>query len=82
ESLSKSVENSLFVAEKLQLQSIAFPAIGTGVAGFSAEECAKIMLDVFRNFNYTKLEKIILVLYSDEMYSLFLKVAGNKEIEL
>jgi len=82
ESLSKSVENSLFVAEKLALRSIAFPAIGTGVAGFPAEECAKIMLDVLTNFKYTILEKVILVLYSDEMYSLFLKVAGNKEIEL
>lgn len=82
ESLYKSIENSLFVAEKLKLRSIAFPAIGTGVAGFPAEECAKIMLEVFRNFEYTILEKIILVLYSDKMHSIFLKVIGNKEIEL
>ncbi|NHJ84351.1 MAG: hypothetical protein FK734_02750, partial [Asgard group archaeon] len=37
DSLEQSIRNSLILAEKLNLQSIAFPAIGTGVAGFPIE---------------------------------------------
>ena len=81
-SLQSSIEKSLTVAENLQLESIAFPAIGTGIAGFPAEECAEIMLQVFRTFNYKTVKEVILVLYSENIYNIFLKIAGNKEIEL
>ena len=82
ESLQKSVENSLLVAEELQLESITFPAIGTGVAGFPANECAKIMLNVFKRMKYKSLKEIVLILYSDTMYNLFLEIVGKEVIEL
>ena len=82
ESLRNSITNSLKLAEKLHLTSIAFPAIGTGVAGFDISSCANIMLDTFRNFNFSSLETVFIVLFGEKTYSVFLKEAGEKEIEL
>jgi O-acetyl-ADP-ribose deacetylase (regulator of RNase III) len=43
-SLRDSVRNSLLRGEEAGLASIAFPAIGTGVGGFSLRRCAEIMI--------------------------------------
>ena len=81
DSLKNSIINSLKVAKKLQLKSIAFPAIGTGVAGFSAKLCAKIMMDVFKKSEMEDLE-ITIVLFSDELFSIFKEEAGSEELVL
>src|SRR5208337_796703 len=44
ESLRLATHASLMRAEEKGIRSMAFPAIGTGVAGLSAAECAPIML--------------------------------------
>lgn len=49
ESIRKSTDAALTLAEERKLQSIAFPALGTGVGGFSVHECAAIMIDVVRD---------------------------------
>ncbi len=38
-----TTKNTLLLAEKLKLRSIAFPAIGTGVGGLTMEICAEVM---------------------------------------
>ncbi len=43
-SLRNAVRNSLARAEEEKLKTLAFPAIGTGVAGFPMKQCAEIML--------------------------------------
>lgn len=65
ESLRLATHNSLQRAEERGLKSIAFPAIGTGVAGFPMEECARIMLNEMLDHlkSRTSLEKIYFVLY-------------------
>jgi len=45
-SLRDSVRNSLIKGEDAGIKSIAFPAIGTGVGGFSIKQCADIMIDL------------------------------------
>jgi O-acetyl-ADP-ribose deacetylase (regulator of RNase III) len=45
ESLRASTRNSLARAAEKGLKTIAFPAVGTGIAGFPIRECAEIMLD-------------------------------------
>jgi len=45
-SLRDSVRDSLLKGEDAGITSIAFPAIGTGVGGFSIERCAEIMLEL------------------------------------
>src|SRR5487761_23538 len=42
--LRSSVAHSLRIAAQHNLKSIAFPAVGTGIAGFPMRECAEIML--------------------------------------
>lgn len=45
EHLRSSVAHSLRIAKDRELRTIAFPAVGTGIAGFPMEQCAEIMLD-------------------------------------
>jgi O-acetyl-ADP-ribose deacetylase (regulator of RNase III) len=42
--IRKATHNSLTLAERNQLGSLAFPALGTGVGGFPLGDCAGIML--------------------------------------
>lgn len=44
ESLRNSTAWSLRLARDHKLKSVAFPAVGTGIAGFPLRECAEIML--------------------------------------
>jgi O-acetyl-ADP-ribose deacetylase len=73
ESLRLAVHNSFQRAEEKGLKSIAFPAIGTGVAGFPMEECARIMLGEMLNHlrSRTSLEKIYFVLYDEPALKTF-----------
>ena len=71
--IRQATQNSLRRADELALKSIAFPALGTGVGGFSLEECARIMLDVVQGHRTggTGLERVIFVLYDDPAYQAF-----------
>jgi len=44
DALRRSTEHSLRIAKDRELRTVAFPAVGTGIAGFPMDECAKIML--------------------------------------
>jgi O-acetyl-ADP-ribose deacetylase (regulator of RNase III) len=44
--ISKATRSALAEASRLGLVSVAFPALGTGVGGFPAESCARLMLAV------------------------------------
>lgn len=43
-SLTDATQNSLDLAERHKLVSLAFPAIGTGVGGYALADCARVML--------------------------------------
>jgi O-acetyl-ADP-ribose deacetylase len=68
ESLRHSTEYSLRIAAERGLKTIAFPAVGTGIAGFPMKECAEIMLqEAVRHLkNGTSLEKICFVLFDED----------------
>src|ERR1700723_2483717 len=59
EALRHSTAHALRIAAEHGFKSIAFPAIGTGIAGFPMKECAEIMLQqvVEHLQNGTPLEK-------------------------
>ena len=63
--LRNSTAHSLRIAAQQDLKTIAFPAVGTGIAGFPMRECAEIMLDeVVRHLKGpTSLEKVYFVLF-------------------
>jgi O-acetyl-ADP-ribose deacetylase (regulator of RNase III) len=44
ELIAKATRSALAEAAKLGLDSVAFPALGTGVGGFPPEACARLML--------------------------------------
>lgn len=71
--IAKATENSLNRADELACRSIAFPALGTGVGGFSLEECARLMIRVVKEYamHKTSLEKVIFVLYGVSAYHIF-----------
>jgi len=73
ESLRTSTRNSLLRAEEKGFKTIAFPAIGTGVAGFPMEECADVMISELLEHlkSRTSLEKIYFVLYDDAALKTF-----------
>jgi O-acetyl-ADP-ribose deacetylase (regulator of RNase III) len=73
ESLRLATRNTLLRAEEKTIKSLAFPAIGTGVAGFPMEECARIMLtEVLEHLkSRSTLEKIYFVLYDDAALQVF-----------
>jgi O-acetyl-ADP-ribose deacetylase (regulator of RNase III) len=71
--IRQATQNSLRRADELALKSIAFPALGTGVGGFSLEECARIMLDAVHGHSVsgTSLERVVFVLYDEPAYQAF-----------
>lgn len=76
--LSDAVTGCLRVAEELGLESIAFPAISTGIFGFPKERAAKVILraieDYFRENTSSKIKLIKLVLFDRPTAEAFLQV--------
>lgn len=74
-SLREATVNSLARAVEKQLTSIAFPALGTGIAGFPLERCAHIMLEEVRQHltSQTTLERILFVLFDAAALKIFQK---------
>ena len=75
--LRSSTGMSLRLAADKQLKTIAFPAVGTGIAGFPLRECAEIMIDeVARHLTgSTSVEKVYFVLFDREALATFQRVA-------
>jgi O-acetyl-ADP-ribose deacetylase (regulator of RNase III) len=74
--LAAAVSGSLGVADELDLQSIAFPAISTGIFGFPKERAAKIILDsIYEYFSKdsSTIKTVRLVLFDNETVEPFLK---------
>jgi O-acetyl-ADP-ribose deacetylase (regulator of RNase III) len=73
DSLRLSTRHSLLRAEEKGLKTIAFPAVGTGIAGFPMEECAEIMIKELLEHikTRTSLEKVYFVLFDDAALKVF-----------
>jgi O-acetyl-ADP-ribose deacetylase (regulator of RNase III) len=73
ENLEASTRNCLRRAEEKGIKSIAFPAVGTGIAGFDTKQCAEIMLGVVaeRLQAKTSLERAVFVLYDRASLEIF-----------
>src|SRR6202047_726787 len=71
--LRTSTAHSLRIASEWKLRSIAFPAVGTGIAGFALSECAQIMLrEVAEHLKSpTSLEKVHFVLFDTPSLAAF-----------
>jgi O-acetyl-ADP-ribose deacetylase (regulator of RNase III) len=79
--LANAYRNSLRLADRLGLQSVAFPAISTGVYGYPADAAADVAvctvvdeLDKARSVHETRF-----VLYSPDMLSIFIQAAKDEQ---
>ena len=73
--IERATRNSLALADAHRLESIAFPAFGTGVGGFPLDECARLMVGVFREYPAGSLRLVRLVLFGKSAYDIAVNAA-------
>jgi len=76
ELLARCYQNCFSVAQELEIQSIAFPAISTGVYGFPLERATEIALEeakIFLERDQT-LNKVLFVCFGAEVLKTYQKV--------
>ncbi len=73
--LKNATLNSLKLADKQKLKSIAFPAISAGIFGFPIDRCAEIMLRTTIDYlkGQTGLKRVVFCLFGRESYDVFEK---------
>ena len=73
EQLAAAYYNSLKLAKKRQLKTIAFPNISTGVYAFPKKDAAKIALKTVHDFlqNDNWFEEITFCVYDDENFNIY-----------
>ncbi len=75
--LYNAILETLKIAEKHGLGSIALPAISTGVFGFPVMECAQIMARVIIRFSFSRrqhLHHVVVCLFGNATYKVFCDV--------
>lgn len=75
-SIHAATLSSLKLAAEHEVETISFPALGTGVGGFSMEHAARIMLSATRDFLAGHLHplKVRFVLFDDSARDIFMNV--------
>lgn len=73
ELLASCYKNSLLLAKKYKIKTIAFPAISTGAYGYPKKEAAEIAIKTIKDFikNDEWFEEIKLVVFSEEGYKIY-----------
>ena len=72
--LSNCYKNSLKLAESLNVKTIAFPNISTGVYRFPKELAAKIAVQEVQDFESDVIENVIFVCFDDENVEIYRKL--------
>jgi O-acetyl-ADP-ribose deacetylase (regulator of RNase III) len=82
EALRHSTAHALRIAAERGLKSIAFPAVGTGIAEFPIEECAEIMLSEAAEHlkNGSSLQTIHFVLFDEAAREAFERVGKSLRV--
>ena len=77
--IKRATLNALRAAEERKLESIAFPAFGTGVGGFPINGCARIMIAAVRTFapSAVSVRLVRFVLFGARAYDIFEEVARH-----
>ncbi len=75
EKIRKATRNALRLAEDKKIASLSFPALGTGVGGFSVFHCASIMiseaLEFLSSSKTAHVREIVFVLYDEPAFNAF-----------
>ncbi len=73
EKLRNATLNSFRLMDKHRLETIAFPAISTGIYGFPIDRCAKIMLSTAMEYlkKATNIKEVTFVLWTSSDFDVF-----------
>ena len=77
ELLSRCYENSLKLAESLDVRSIAFPNISTGIYGYPKLEAAELALKTVRSYETISLEEVFFVCFDEENYHIYKRLLND-----
>ncbi|AQL44084.1 Appr-1-p processing protein [Halorientalis sp. IM1011] len=75
DSIRSATRNTLDEADALDCETLVIPALGTGVAGFSLREGARIICEEIAAFQPSSLRDVRVIAYSDEDYETIRNVA-------
>jgi O-acetyl-ADP-ribose deacetylase (regulator of RNase III) len=71
ELIERTTRRCLEVADELGARSIALPAFGTGVGGFSLDECARIMVRAASDHEPRTLERVVFAVFGRDAEQAF-----------
>ena len=73
--LAHCYQNSLALAERCFIRTIAFPSISTGAYGFPVERACRIALREIRNFLFENrsIERVVIVCFDQTTFDCYLK---------
>ncbi len=79
--LRNATWNSLLIADKNKIHSIAFPAISTGIFGYPVERCAEIMLSAVNEYarGKTSISEIHFCLFDERTLQVFITATDSLE---
>lgn len=78
--LAKIIRDCLKKAETLQMDSVSFPAIGTGNLSFPKDLVAKIMLNEVQEFTPQNLRDVTVIVHPSDRESLDVSVYIEENI--
>ncbi|MDH6251584.1 O-acetyl-ADP-ribose deacetylase (regulator of RNase III) [Chryseobacterium sp. H1D6B] len=77
--LSDCYENSLKLAEGLDVKTIAFPNISTGIYRFPKDLAAEIAVQTVKDFKSKIIEKVIFVCFDEENEEIYKKLLEENQ---
>ncbi|MDO9509260.1 MAG: macro domain-containing protein [Thermovirgaceae bacterium] len=82
--IRSATQNSLYKCDELDVRSVAFPALGTGVGRFPVDGCANAMLDeVFlylQEETDTSLREVVFYLFGEETFQSFSRALEKAKV--
>ena len=79
ELVRRTTESCLRVADELGAESLALPALGTGVGGFPLEECARIMVETIRAYEPSSLKRVVFAVFGADAAAAFERTLAAPE---
>ena len=69
--VERTTRSILRVADELGAESLALPALGTGVGGFPLDRCAQLMVSAVREYEPRTLQRVVFAVFGDEARNAF-----------
>ena len=82
DSVKTAFRNALELADSLECETLAVPAIGAGAGGFALEQSAELLLKETVSFGASSIKTVFFVLHSPEAFVVFEKKARELNVSL